>query len=280
MHEQEQLGIFHGTLVDLIKLVADSITSTKAHDEQGRAKTHMQSHIDLSNNRKRAYPEEVPLVSVCVQGGPGTVDTVLNAVVNGTPSLLVKGSGQAACLMSDAVLLKHTRNLEDQNGMFDDKQQALSNFITKELKMTRKQDGSFDYNALVNRLAINHKQLEHEKQNADWPRFRTEECSGWYTKGSSPHLKRLSTNVATSGKLRRQESIKQLERGRDTLQDAMRIEHEAALVVANVYGMRNQPFCVTDLLRKVFEAVRRAFCGVFIAACMLLLLLYSNIDDM
>eukprot|EP00961_Rhodomonas_salina_P261064 3528152-Rhodomonas_salina.1 len=45
---------------------------------------------------------EVPVVCVCVQGGPGTVSTVLGAVTNGTPALLVRGSGKAADLIAGA----------------------------------------------------------------------------------------------------------------------------------------------------------------------------------
>ena len=50
--------------------------------------------------------EAVPLVCVCVQGGKNSVNTVLHAVQNGTPSLLVLGSGKAADLISDAVMLQ------------------------------------------------------------------------------------------------------------------------------------------------------------------------------
>mmetsp|Transcript_27590 Transcript_27590/g.65469 ORF Transcript_27590/g.65469 Transcript_27590/m.65469 type:complete len:1092 (-) Transcript_27590:365-3640(-) len=45
-------------------------------------------------------------VCVCVQGGPGTADTVLSAARAGTPILLVRGSGKAADLIADSVLLQ------------------------------------------------------------------------------------------------------------------------------------------------------------------------------
>lgn len=40
--------------------------------------------------REFSMHEEIPLVSVCVQGGVGTVATVRDAVMNGTASLLVQ----------------------------------------------------------------------------------------------------------------------------------------------------------------------------------------------
>ena len=46
-------------------------------------------------------------VCLCTQGGPGTVDTVLHSAKGGTPVLLVRGSGKAADLISDAVLLQY-----------------------------------------------------------------------------------------------------------------------------------------------------------------------------
>ena len=50
----------------------------------------------------------VPLVSICVSGGQGSIETALNTVQTGTASLLVRGSGKAADLLSDTVLLRYT----------------------------------------------------------------------------------------------------------------------------------------------------------------------------
>lgn len=44
--------------------------------------------------------ERTPMVLLCVQGGPGTVNTVLSALKKRMPVLLVKGSGQAADLIA------------------------------------------------------------------------------------------------------------------------------------------------------------------------------------
>ena len=57
--------------------------------------------------------DDVPLVCVCVQGGPGTVGTVLNAVMQDIPALLVRGSGKASDLLSDAVLLKRIAHVAE-----------------------------------------------------------------------------------------------------------------------------------------------------------------------
>ena len=264
MQFDQDLGIFDGTLTDLLKLVSDVICAEKAKDTQDgtlRKAAAEKQAAAIKNSHKRRCPEEVPLVSVCVQGGPGTVDTVLDAVVNGTPSLLVKGSGQAACILSDAVLLKHTNNLEDQNGMFDDKQQALSHFLSHDLKMERKR-GALDYKELVRRLTANSKQLEAEIKHADWNKFRHDECRDWNTKIEADGARSLSAGPRQSQPaflrtMGRTASIKDFveKYGNDSLSDAMRIEYEGSLVVANVYGMRNINFCVTDFIRKVFQAV-------------------------
>jgi hypothetical protein len=54
-------------------------------------------------------PPLVPLVSITVQGGPGSVETVRHAARAGTPCLLVRGSGKAADMISDAVLLRYAQ---------------------------------------------------------------------------------------------------------------------------------------------------------------------------
>lgn len=50
--------------------------------------------------------DSIPLVLICVQGGPGTIGTCLAACKENVPLLLVKGSGKAADVIADAVLLK------------------------------------------------------------------------------------------------------------------------------------------------------------------------------
>jgi hypothetical protein len=51
---------------------------------------------------------KIASVSICVQGGPGSVETALRTTRAGIPSLFVRSSGKAADLVSDAVLLRYT----------------------------------------------------------------------------------------------------------------------------------------------------------------------------
>jgi hypothetical protein len=93
--------------------------------------------MDVRGGRSNASHEApileapIPHVSVCVQGGPGTVDTVLKACRSGTSALLVRGSGQAADLLSDAVCLQftpsHSAHVSWLN--FDTKQDAFWKFL-------------------------------------------------------------------------------------------------------------------------------------------------------
>jgi hypothetical protein len=79
----------------------------------------------------------IPHVLVCVQGGSGTVDTVLQACQagtlgqSGTPVLLVCGSGKAADLLSHAVLLQFTPSHPAYVSWlnFDIKQDAFWRFL-------------------------------------------------------------------------------------------------------------------------------------------------------
>lgn len=44
----------------------------------------------------------VPVVCVVLEGGPGTLETVKSAIQNGTPSVIVEGSGRAADILAYA----------------------------------------------------------------------------------------------------------------------------------------------------------------------------------
>ena len=44
----------------------------------------------------------VPIVCVVVEGGPNTLATVYEAVMNGTPAVIVAGSGRAADILAFA----------------------------------------------------------------------------------------------------------------------------------------------------------------------------------
>lgn len=81
---------------------------------------------------------EVPVVCVCVQGGPGTVSTVLGAVTNGTPALLVRGSGKAADLIADMILLRQN---DDTAVSLSPRQDRLGKFLFTENQTQGKASG-------------------------------------------------------------------------------------------------------------------------------------------
>ena len=59
--------------------------------------------------------DDVPLLSVCVEGGPGSVDTVQKASAQEIPCLVVRGSGRAADLIADTVILKQLDHSDGLN---------------------------------------------------------------------------------------------------------------------------------------------------------------------
>lgn len=67
----------------------------------------------------------IPAVCVCVQGGPGTVDTVHGAVLAKTPVLLIKGSGKAADLLADSVTQMALVRSRERAGRLTQREQHL-----------------------------------------------------------------------------------------------------------------------------------------------------------
>ena len=66
-----------------------------------------------------------PIATVCVviQGGPGTLDTAASTVRQGTPLVVVEGSGQAADVIAYAYKLQH--NQGKRGGMCDSLSRVL-----------------------------------------------------------------------------------------------------------------------------------------------------------
>ena len=60
----------------------------------------------------------VPVVCVVVEGGPGTLETVMRALQSGTPAVIVEGSGRAADVLAYAYWNSHETEVEmtDQYG--------------------------------------------------------------------------------------------------------------------------------------------------------------------
>lgn len=50
---------------------------------------------------------EVPVVCVVVEGGPGTLETVMRALQSGTPAVIIEGSRRAADILAYAYWNSH-----------------------------------------------------------------------------------------------------------------------------------------------------------------------------
>eukprot|EP00054_Salpingoeca_dolichothecata_P012515 m.69394 g.69394 ORF g.69394 m.69394 type:complete len:1427 (-) comp19982_c0_seq1:42-4322(-) len=69
----------------------------------------MRAKIEASMSSKK----DIPIVSIVVQGGPGTIETVRKAVEAKTPVVVIEGTGKAADLLAYAYRLLHgTSNAE------------------------------------------------------------------------------------------------------------------------------------------------------------------------
>jgi len=85
------------------------------------SKTMQQHDIDwpeaeYSHEPTLPTPDNIPIVKVCVQGGAGAIRTILHAVNDNIPVLLVRGTGKATDIIADCVCLKfpigHPKHLE------------------------------------------------------------------------------------------------------------------------------------------------------------------------
>ncbi|KAG8543185.1 hypothetical protein GDO81_025277 [Engystomops pustulosus] len=56
----------------------------------------------LSKNRVAI---KIPIVCVVLEGGPGTLDTIYNAMNNNTPCVIVEGSGRVADVIAQVAQL-------------------------------------------------------------------------------------------------------------------------------------------------------------------------------
>ena len=54
----------------------------------------------------------VPVVCVVVEGGPGTLETVMSALQSGTPAVIVEGTGRAADILAYAYWNSHEIEVE------------------------------------------------------------------------------------------------------------------------------------------------------------------------
>jgi flagellar biosynthesis GTPase FlhF len=77
-------------------------------EQEEQQEEQKEQEEEEESNAEEPSNSPVPLVSICVSGGPGSIETALKTVQTGTASLLVRGSGKAADLLSDVVLLRYT----------------------------------------------------------------------------------------------------------------------------------------------------------------------------
>jgi hypothetical protein len=241
VHEDEMLGYFKGSMPDLVMLIKEVQTdiAQKMHPPPAKIKKEAGA-VERVLSSERPVPHEVPMVCVCVEGGPGTINTVLSAAKNGTACLLVKGSGRAACLISDAVLL---RDLKTTPKVLDHQQEAMLAFLHNSMGMRRDpKTGLFDYRELSNRLGRSQKVLEawHKKEHkdTDWNDLRAQYCQEW----SRP------------------------KKDDPTLSEALRIEWRAAVLVQKQYitNPAATRFCITQKLQSAFEAAETGMCKVLL----------------
>ena len=88
--------------------------------------------------RKRT---KVPIVCVMVEGGPGTIATVINALVNGTPCVVIEGSGRAADVLAYAVNLFEKLNYSDSLSE-EDRKEKLGKLIRLKAETILKLQGA------------------------------------------------------------------------------------------------------------------------------------------
>ena len=234
IQQGETLGYFEGSLSELEVKMRD-VEQHVANIMQKppvAAKKKRLHRADIAVNKEiRPVPPEVPMVCVCVEGGPGTIDTVLDAAKLGTACLLVKDSGRAADWLSDAVSLK---DVETRPKVLDMPQQAFMHFLEKDLRMKSGKKG-FNYKELVSRFSDSLVLLMAYKAEQKIKKWETlsERCAQWHV-----HQK-----------------------DDPALSEAMRLEFVASELVKTHYNKGVVPgFCVTEKMKKVFEAANTHMC--------------------
>ena len=273
-HLQATLGHFYGHLDDLEKIIYEVDMGIAKEDVAKNRSSSVRKTLRLQRSGSsfkgfpekgktpaiptpsvgKNGPEEVPLVSVCVQGGAGTVRTVKDAVMNATPALLIKGSGQAACLMADAVVIKDYKNSRNQKTMLDEQQKKLLqfvDFIMFVFQIESDTKGSFSYTKLIECLRENSMQLEaamktylathNSSSNSKWAKFRKAFCFEFTLIPMSERFVGVETPLAS----------------------AMRVEGEGSLFVSKTYEMDTSQFLVCEMLCNVFQAANTGKCQVF-----------------
>ncbi|KAJ7421358.1 Transient receptor potential cation channel subfamily M member 2 [Willisornis vidua] len=68
-------------------------------------RTKLEKFISEQTKVKGGVAIKIPIVCVVLEGGPGTLDTIYNAITNGTPCVIVEGSGRVADVIAQVANL-------------------------------------------------------------------------------------------------------------------------------------------------------------------------------
>uniref|UniRef100_A0A8C8BJX3 Transient receptor potential cation channel subfamily M member 2 n=1 Tax=Otus sunia TaxID=257818 RepID=A0A8C8BJX3_9STRI len=68
-------------------------------------RTSLEKFISEQTKVKGGVAIKIPIVCVVLEGGPGTLDTIYNAITNGTPCVIVEGSGRVADVIAQVASL-------------------------------------------------------------------------------------------------------------------------------------------------------------------------------
>uniref|UniRef100_A0A8B9VTT1 Transient receptor potential cation channel subfamily M member 2 n=1 Tax=Anas zonorhyncha TaxID=75864 RepID=A0A8B9VTT1_9AVES len=68
-------------------------------------RTRLEKFISEQTKVKGGVAIKIPIVCVVLEGGPGTLDTIYNAITNGTPCVVVEGSGRVADVIAQVANL-------------------------------------------------------------------------------------------------------------------------------------------------------------------------------
>nr|XP_009663409.1 PREDICTED: transient receptor potential cation channel subfamily M member 2 isoform X1 [Struthio camelus australis] len=68
-------------------------------------RTRLEKFISEQTKVKGGVAIKIPIVCVVLEGGPGTLDTIYNAITNGTPCVIVEGSGRVADVIAQVASL-------------------------------------------------------------------------------------------------------------------------------------------------------------------------------
>ncbi|XP_044531649.1 transient receptor potential cation channel subfamily M member 2 [Gracilinanus agilis] len=68
-------------------------------------RTKLEKFISEQTKERGGVAIKIPIVCVVLEGGPGTLDTIFNAMTNGTPCVIVEGSGRVADVIAQVANL-------------------------------------------------------------------------------------------------------------------------------------------------------------------------------